>query len=339
MTKRRTLGTLAGFAISAIFLFLALFRVDFNQVAQAIAHADYRLILLSAVFTLLSYVLRTMRWRRLLLPHKAIPTPRLFPTLVIGFALNNVLPGRPGEFARAFMLGQREKLSKSLAIATVVLERVADGLTLIAILAALAFFIELPGWGQQVENLALLIFGAALLFMLLMLWREKWMTHLLHRVIHILPPKYAHRIANMFASFVMGLHSLRSPRDTLAIIFFSLAVWSCEAVSYFLVLSAFHLFTSPAESALAALFLMVIVNLSISIPAAPGGIGPFEAAGILALSAFGVSKDLALPAVLISHMVQYGLITGLGVIFMAREGIKLSQAAQVIETERSADVG
>lgn len=336
MNKRRTLGTLAGFAISILFLALALWRVDFAQVADALARADYRLVAFSALFTLASYVLRTMRWRRLLRAQRAIPSTRLFPILVIGFALNNVLPGRPGEIARGLLVGQRERLSKTLGIATVVLERVADGLTLIAILAALAFFIKLPGWGQQVEVISLLIFGAALGFMLLMVWREKWMTRMFHRVIHLLPPRFAHRIANMFASFILGLHALRSPRDVLAISFFSLAIWSCEAFSYFLVLSAFNLLSVPSDRIFAALFLMVIVNLSISIPAAPGGIGPFEWAGTLALSAFGVSSALALPAVLISHMVQYGLITGLGVFFMAREGIKLTQAAQAIETERAA---
>lgn len=339
MNKRRALGSLVGFAISALFLALALYRVDFAQVGQAVASADYRLILASALFTLLSYVMRTLRWQRLLNPQKTIPVRRLFPVLVVGFALNNVLPGRPGEIARGFSLGQREGLSKTLGIATVALERVADGLTLIAILAALTFFITLPGWGQQVETLALLIFGAAFVFMALMLWREHWMTHQLHRVIHKLPAKFSHRIANMFASFIMGLHALRSPRDAFAVAFYSLATWLCEGCSYFLVLSAFGLVSPPGQRVIAALFLMVIVNLSISIPAAPGGVGPFEAAGILALSAFGVPKDLALPAVLVSHMVQFTLITGLGVFFMAREGIKLTQAVQVVEQERAVESG
>jgi uncharacterized protein (TIRG00374 family) len=331
MNKRRTFGTLLGFGISALFLALALDRVDFAQVARAIAHADYRLILGSALFTLLSYVLRTLRWQRLLLPQKKIPARRLFPILVIGFALNNVLPGRPGEIARGFALGPREKLSKTLGIATVVLERVADGLALIAMLAVLALFFTLPGWGQEVEGLSVFIFGAAFLFMVLMLWREHWMTQLLHRVIHILPERFAHRLANMFASFIMGLHALRSPRAGLAVAGLSLATWLCEGCSYFMVLSAFGLLSLPTQRILGALFMMVIVNLSISIPAAPGGVGPFEAAGILALGAFTVAKDAALPAVLVAHMMQFVLITGMGVFLMAREGIKLTQAAEVVE--------
>lgn len=336
MNKRRVLGTLIGFGISALFLALALYRVDFAQAARALAHADYRLILASAGLTLSSYVFRAWRWQRLLRPQKEISARRLFPVLVSGFALNNVLPGRPGEIARGLALGQREALSKTLGIATVVLERVADGLTLIATLAALALFIELPGWGQQIETLALLIFGAALCFMLLMLWREHWMTRQLQRVIHLLPARFSQRLANMFASFVMGLHALRSPRDILAVALFSAATWLCEGGSYFLVLSAFGLLPASGERALAALFLMVIVNLSISIPAAPGGVGPFEAAGVLALGAFGVPKALALPAVLVSHLVQFALITSLGVFFMARAGVTLTQAAQPLEQERTA---
>jgi uncharacterized membrane protein YbhN (UPF0104 family) len=83
---------------------------------------------------------------------------------------------------------------------------------------------------------------------------------------------------------------------------------------------------------------MVIVNLSISIPAAPGGIGPFEWAGILALSAFGVIKDQALPAVLVSHVLQFSLITGLGVLYMAREGIRLTQALEPVDEQPLAEM-
>lgn len=331
MNKRQIVSALIGIAISVGFLALALYRVDFAQVGQAFAHADYRLISISALFTLASYALRSMRWHRLLFPQKDIAFKRLFPILVIGFALNNVLPGRPGEFARGILLGQREKISKTLGISTVVLERVADGLTLIALLAALAIFIELPGWGKQVETVSILLFGAAFLFLALMLWRERWMTHLLHRVIHRLPARFGHRIGEMFASFILGLHSLRSPRDLFVIVVSSFAIWLCEALSYFLVLSAFNLLRFPTERILAALFVMIIVNLSISIPAAPGGIGPFEWAGTLALSAFGVTGAFALPAILISHMVQYLLITGLGVIFMAHEGIRFTLVQQPAE--------
>ncbi|MGB8644517.1 MAG: lysylphosphatidylglycerol synthase transmembrane domain-containing protein, partial [Anaerolineae bacterium] len=159
---RKWLGPLVGILLSVLFLGLALYNVKLNDVAAALTTADYRLVLLAGVFTFCSYIFRTARWARFLQPQKRIPIPRLFPVLVIGFALNNLLPARPGEIARAISLGQREGLSKTLGLATVIVERVADGLTLIAILVALSLAFDLPGWGQQAELVSTVIFIVAL---------------------------------------------------------------------------------------------------------------------------------------------------------------------------------
>ena len=295
MNRRRILGPLAGLVVSVAFLALALYRVDLGAIGAALKTADYRLVGLSAIFTLSSYVFRTLRWARLLKPQKQIPLARLFPVLVIGFALNNFLPGRPGEIARALALGQRERLPKTAGLATVIVERVADGLTLIALLALIALGFDLPGWGREVEGVSVVIFAIALATLLFLLWREHVATRLLHRVIRFLPVGVGKRISSMLASFILGLHSLRSPRDVLAIGSLSLAVWLCESVHYFLILTAFGLLDPASVRGLGAAFTMVVVNLSISIPAAPGGVGPFEAAGVLALSAFGLGRERSLP--------------------------------------------
>src|SRR5512142_1153402 len=148
---RRLAGPAVGALISLAFLALALHNVHPDEVLAALASADYRLVALAACMTFASYVFRTARWAQLLRPQKQIPVSRLYPVLIIGFALNNILPGRPGEFARAISLGQREGLPKTLGLATVVVERVMDGLTLIGILVVVSFGITLPGWGRDAE--------------------------------------------------------------------------------------------------------------------------------------------------------------------------------------------
>jgi glycosyltransferase 2 family protein len=328
MTFRRLVGPLAGILVSLVLLALALYKVDLNAIGAALRSANYGLVALAAVFTFLSYIFRTARWARFLQPQKKIPLVRLYPILIIGFALNNFLPGRPGEFARAISLGQREGLPKTLGLATVVVERVADGLTLIALLAFLSLGFDLPGWGQEVETISIAIFAFALGSLLFLLWREQLATRLLNRVLHFLPPRLGQRLGKMLASFILGLHSLRSPRDVLTIALLSLGTWLCEATHYFFILSAFGLLNGVSVRGFAAAFTMVMVNLGISIPAAPGGIGPFEAAGVLALGAFGVARESALPAVLVAHAVQFVLISGLGIFFIAREGVNLTQAVE-----------
>jgi uncharacterized protein (TIRG00374 family) len=132
----------------------------------------------------------------------------------------------------------------------------------------------------------------------------------------------------MLGSFIIGLHSLKSARDVTAVAGLSLAVWAFEATWYFLMLSAFGALPRPLDRAVAAAFMMVMINLGVMIPAAPGGLGPFEAAGVYALSAFGVNETTAAGVALSAHAVQYLLITGLGLLFVWREGISLAQARE-----------
>ena len=144
MNPRRLFTILLSFLITAIFLALALYRVDFEKLAQTFVSADYRLAVFAALCWLTGYVLRTARWQKFLAPTKRVSLVRLFPVLIVGFAFNNLLPGRPGEFARAYLLGAREGLSKTMGLATVVAERVAYGVAVIVfLLAALGAFIPL----------------------------------------------------------------------------------------------------------------------------------------------------------------------------------------------------
>ncbi len=110
MNLRPLLGFFLSLVITTIFLAIALYSVDFSKLINSLVRADYRLVLFAAILTAFGYVLRTARWQRLLAPTKVISITRLFPVLVMGFAMNNLLPGRPGEMARPYWLGRREGL-------------------------------------------------------------------------------------------------------------------------------------------------------------------------------------------------------------------------------------
>lgn len=317
-----------GIVISVLFLALALNGRDLNQVANALLLADRRYLIFAALFTFLSYVWRTRRWRNFLAPQKRIPATRLYTLLVIGFALNNVLPGRPGEFVRAYLLGQREGISKMLGLATIVFERVADGLTLVAILTVISFVTELPGWEQLLEYLSIVIFAVALIGLIFLHEREALATRLFAWCVHRFPQNFATSLSRMFSSFILGLHTLRSPRDLLSVAAFSALTWLSEVTHYFLILSAFNLFPEISSRFIASSVMMVVINLGIMIPAAPGGIGPFEGAGVIALGAFGIPPEIAFSATLVAHGIQFVVISLQGLIFTARAGIALTHVPE-----------
>jgi len=325
---RRFLTFFLTLAITAIFLGIALYPVNFPQLITALVNSDHRLMLLAAVFALFDYVLRTARWQRFLAPTKTIALTRLFPVLVIGFALNNLLPGRPGELARPYWLGRRENVSPMFGFGTIVVERVADGIILIlflviALLVFKPFGLEPPLLAEEITLIALLIFGVALFGLIFLLTREKLALSTLRRVTQFLPPRFHARVEKMLGSFVIGLRSLRSPWDVAMILLLSLAIWCAEGISFFLILTAFRALPQDGLRGLASVVMMALVNLGIMIPAAPGGLGPYEAAGVFALGTFQVNETLAASIALSAHSLQYLLITGLGIFLAWREGISL----------------
>lgn len=330
MNPRRLLPLALSFLLTALFLALALYRVDFEKLAHTLISADYRLIALAALCWLTGYGLRTARWQKFLAPTKKIPFARLFSPLIIGFAFNNLLPGRPGEFARAYLLGTREGLSKTMALATIVAERVADGMMvivflLIALGASIPLRLVFPAGVQTLVALAVILFGGALAGLLLLLARADRVLTSVRVVTRCLPGALAARIEKMLNAFVVGLHAFKSAGQVAAIGALSLGVWSLDALAYFAMLCAFGALPDVSWRAAAAPLMTGIINLGIMIPAAPGGLGPYEAAGVFALAAFGVNPTLAASIALSAHAVQYFMVTGLGLFFTWRAGISLAQ--------------
>ncbi len=327
--NRRFLTLALSFLLTAIFLALALYRVEWEKLAHALVSADYRLVAFAALCWLSGYGLRTARWQTFLAPTHKIALARLFPVLVIGFAFNNVLPGRPGELARAYLLGVRENLPKTTALATVVAERVADGVMVIVFLfvavgAFTQLHLELPAGAQTMLALATLLFGSVLAVVLLLLARADVAQKVLRGITRFLPRALAARLADLLDAFIVGLRAFQSARQVATIVALSLGVWALDSLAYFAMLSAFGALPDATRRVAAAPLLTGIINLGIMIPAAPGGLGPYEAAGVFALSTLNVSPTLAASVALTAHAVQYVMITGLGLFLAWRAGVSLA---------------
>jgi uncharacterized membrane protein YbhN (UPF0104 family) len=111
----------------------------------------------------------------------------------------------------------------------------------------------------------------------------------------------------------------------LILIVLSVLVWSVETAFYYLNLRAFGIGQTSGEAVRAAVLVLVVVNLGIMIPSAPGYVGTYHALAMLALSAFGVEPTLAFSAALVMHAVQYLVVTGVGLFCLSREHISLRQ--------------
>jgi uncharacterized protein (TIRG00374 family) len=313
------LRPIVGLLLTVLFLVLALQRVDLAGFVDELRRVNYIWLVPSALCTLLGYVLRTVRWRMILSGAAQAPLTTLFPVLIMGFATNNLLPGRLGEFWRAYLLGRKRNVSKTFALASVFVERVFDGLTLMALLALVSMSIQLPGWGRQVELLAAAVFLSATLGVAVLLWRPEWVWRPIHLVLRPLPRRVGLAVQERFDAFVDGLAPLRRGRVLAQAAVLSLGVWLMEAASYYLLSRGLDL-NLPAHLELPALGLtLVTINLGIMVPSGPGYVGTQEFFGTAALGVVGANPQAALALVVVSHAVQYALVTGLGLVFFARE--------------------
>lgn len=316
--------TLLGIGLTVLFLWLALRSVDRSAVAEALGSARYWLLAPAAACTIAGFCLRAVRWGRILAPTRDVPFRRLFPVLMVGFAANNLLPARVGELARAYLTGSREGVSRSLALATIVVERVCDGLTLIAFMTLTLLLFPLPIDNPRLELVvygATVVFGLATLVLVAMLVIPDAVLAPVRAVSRRLPHAVGDRIDQLAASFLEGLHALRSPRAVGGIAWLSVAIWALECASYAFILRAFPLGLAAGEWLAAATILLVFVNLGIMVPSAPGYIGTYQFFATLALGAFHVGSSYAFGLSVVAHAMQFAIITGIGLLSLWRLGL------------------
>jgi glycosyltransferase 2 family protein len=341
---------LLGFGLTLFFLAIVLLNVKFDEVGKAFGQANYLYLIPAISITFLAYLVRAWRWQIILKPTKEVSYGTSYSVMMIGFMANNLLPARIGEFVRAYTLGAQEKISKSLSLATIVLERVCDGLTLVAFMGLALVAFPSPkqtGWTEFIEIFSTAVFLGAILFLAFLIIREKLALRLVSFLMRPLPARLEKKAHNILTSFVLGLHALKNGRSIVAIVLTSALVWSMEGCSYYLMLRAFNLdrLMSPMQLIGAGLLLLVFVNLGTMVPSAPGFFGVYQAAATVALGAYAVSSATAFSLALLTNTFQYVLVTAIGLVFFTRrnmsfKALRANKSAgdkeQAAETEEAA---
>lgn len=318
-----------GVLISAIFLYVALRGLKLELVWQTIQGANYWWLIPGVGVYFLALVARTWRWHYMLRPLKPISLRTLFPVVTIGYMGNNIYPARAGEVLRAYILKRKEDVSLSANMATVVAERIFDGLTmLLFVFATLPFSHLAQQYERIVVGFSALFFGALLLFLLLAS-RPAWAHRILNLVLQYMVPERFHASSRgLLTRFIEGLESLRSGREVLMIFITSIVIWLLETVKYWFVMQAF-----PFNVNFYVLMLMNgVVNLFTTLPAAPGHVGTFDAPGIQILEAFGVPGEIATGYTLVLHAALWLPVTVVGAYFLWREQVSPTRVQHEVGT-------
>ena len=280
----------AGVLVSVATLALLVLLVDRRELWEALRNANYLYLGPAIVLYFIGQWFRALRWQYLLSPIARISTGRLYPVIIIGYMANNVLPARLGELVRAVYLARREQaVSVPASIATLSVERLYDGLTLLALGAVAAPILLAAGLFSEASvayrstAIVLMVgvvgsFVAALAILTALACSRRTLNGFLG-LTGLLPTRFRTMAADIVVSFVEGLGTLNSPAKHAVLFAGSLPVWLAEAGVYLIVAYSFNLdayFTSFWYLTLAIVLVTVTSNLITAIPASIGGIGAFE---------------------------------------------------------------
>ncbi|HEU4993199.1 MAG TPA: lysylphosphatidylglycerol synthase transmembrane domain-containing protein [Gemmatimonadaceae bacterium] len=322
-----------GLALTVFLLWLALHNVSWSDVRADLRAANVPLVIIAVVLATMVFPLRAIRWRPILHPVAPnLPYGPLWRATAIGFMANNILPARAGELVRAYVLSRETSVTFSAAFASLVVDRVFDGVIVILLMVLAMFDPRLPAdtmvAGRPASNYAgsgivvLLVVAAALYAIVFFPGRLIRIYELFARRV---APRFEEPGKALLRSFADGLSVLRHPGRFLIVFGWALAMWLTQVVAFWIMFRALHI-DAPFS---AAMFVQGLIVLGVALPSTPGFFGPFEIAAVAGLGVYGVSKNLAVAWALSYHVLSLVPITVIGLYYVAKSGLHLSQLRQV----------
>jgi len=306
-----------------IFLYFVLKGINWNLLLDSIKNVSIPVYLSSLFFTFLAFWFRAVRWKILLRPVGDYSIKDLFGSLMIGFMANNIFPARAGEIIRAYSSGKTLKISTVTSFATIILERIFDGIVIVGFLLISIFLFPFP---EIIKKTGYLIgFGYLILLIILFFFQKspEKTGKIIKKTLFFLPHSLKEKIDSVIQSFIEGFHILKDFKQTIVIILYSFLVWIASAMIIYVVLYSNGMVTKYDLPLFSSMVVLTITAIGAMVPAAPGYIGTSQYFTIIALAVFSMTKTESLAFSILHFISQYIPINLLGLYYVYSQHISL----------------
>lgn len=314
--RRKWVQWIVSAIFSAAVIGWAAFALDWRAVGLALSAARWGWILLAVALVFVTFVTRVFRWQALFFPERQ-PEPALFSALLIGQAVNYIVPARAGDMTRAVLLNRMSGANTARTLGTVALEKLWDIAMLVLFTIGLGVFFPLPDWLiAPVRGVAIgLVAGGTVLAFFL--WRRVALLAVVERFGARFFPAIHQRVRKLISAALDGFSGIRHPRPMSAALVWSLATWGAGALINVAVFRAVNL----PLGAIPAILLLIVLQVGVAVPSLPGRIGVFEGLVVVTLALFGVGYDAAFSYGLILHLAVFipPIALAAGLSFLSRE--------------------
>jgi len=265
----------------------------------------------------ISIAIRAIRWRYMLEPKLDVKFADLYKVTAIGFMINNILPLRPGEFIRPYMLSKKISIPLSTLLATIVVERIFDLLTVLFL-----FFISInlsPFKNVKIVRFCIFISWTIGLFFVALLFFPKRLRSLVYILLNLFPIKYQDKIKIQLEYFISGFKCIKNEKNIFGIGFYSIVLWFNYIIVIYLLFLIFRINLNFWD----AIMLNTVLVLGISMPSAPGYIGTFHLACAIGLSVLGVDLNTAKGFAIVLWSIGFISSMIIGIYCLAKEDFSI----------------
>jgi len=328
--RKRLFSILLGIGISTLFLWIAVKDVDIASLKSALSGAILWYAAPLLLSLLLFYWLKAVRWAALLKPIQQLTARQVLPTLMVGFAGNNLLPAHAGELIRVYLLGRQYQLSKSAILASVILERLLDIIAVLLLVATALYASSRihPGlmYGAYLASVITIL---ALLLIIIYVCKTRQSIALLERLMAgWMKQAWLHKLLEQLEVAANGLKIVRQPAAFFKALINSIIQWLAMVLCIFIAISALQI-QVPLSASILVLGLIVA---GVSLPSAPGFFGTIELCFVLGLKPYGIDAAQAFSAGIFFHILAYVSVTVTGLIYLHHFGESFNKIKNAAET-------
>ena len=303
---------IVGILISIVLVYFSVRGINLQDVFRDLKKIQLSYVIFFILLVILMQWLRSYRWGVILQPMEKIDQFSLFSVTSVGFLAIASIPARIGELARPYLISKRSSIKMSSALGTILVERVLDSFTVLAIAVIVLFLTDLPPWMIKSSIIFFLLALVMFCFIVFLILRRDAALKLINKILSKLPGKFAHKIDELVHHFIDGFQIVTNIKLLLYLFFLSAFVWLLDVLAIYILFLAFG-FTLPV---MASFVVMIILIVGIAIPTAPGYIGNWHFACVLGLSFFGLAKAEALSFAVVYHFLSMAIVVVLGFIFL-----------------------
>ena len=314
--------------LSLLFLYLVFQGIDIRRLLDTFSIFDYKILFMIVPLILVSMIIRGYRWKALINRSENISISDLTEIIMAGNTLNIYLPARAGDFFRAYFLGEKHNKPKMEILASIVIERIIDGLTVLFLLFSAICLYYKTEWAFKIAGSAALFFSAGIFFIHFLLKYNKidYLTCKTKQIFSNLPKVFAskmiyitEKIRIWINTFIDGISNSLDKKKISQAGLLSLIIWLIECTIVYILILGFGI-TIHFSS---ALFVIGFIALASIIPSSSIYIGPFQYAFILALSIYNIDKSSALAISFMLQMINVFVLTISFIIFVIKNNLNI----------------